>query len=639
MASHVLSDLTIYPRIQLSDAEKDFVFRLVAALTGSEHEGVSNMRVLIANVVRRMIATRHPTLVDYLTFIDKNTEEFERFISALAIHTTSWFREVPHFRFLERYLRKNLKMWQGQTFKLLSAACSTGQEAYSFALVLEAFRNESLTFDYSVEGRDLDLVALELARKAIYPRKGLQDIDLKYRFGLLLGSGKYRDYMVPTEPIRQRCQFSRSNLLQPIYQRNAKYDFIVCRNVLIYFSDDQIATIVQNLLQILTDDGLLCLGHSEALNPTRFGLKTVGSAIYSRRPKTSGQLGSKSVTTSPATNTRAKVKILIVDDSPTIRAIAKGLFDKHGFETVVAKSAAEASECIKRHRFDVISLDQRMPGETGISWLKRQRQTGLDTPTIIVSDIDESDAVELLQDLKNGAQDFIPKSILNTNPEALIECVTELVEASNARRSDTGTSSRIVTVSRTEQRKPDLILIGASTGGPEAICRLLANMPPTSPPIVVVQHIHVSFARPLGARISSISGLKLGEIGNASVLKLGHLYLALGDYHLGVESAGTRTQLFVSQDPHVGRHRPSIDFLFRSALHLRKHVSAVLLTGMGSDGAAGMKLLKEKGSTTYAQDRGSCIVYGMPKVAAAMDAVCYIANPDRIRDMLIKSLQ
>lgn len=189
-------------------------------------------------------------------------------------------------------------------------------------------------------------------------------------------------------------------------------------------------------------------------------------------------------------------------------------------------------------------------------------------------------------------------------------------------------------------QRPELILAGASTGGTEALIRFLRAMPSDCPPVVVVQHIAHAFAQGFAARLAEASGLQLGQPIRGAELKKSHLYMAFGDYHLGLKQRGALEILEISNDPLQHSVRPAVDYLFLSAAKLKsgKHIFAFLLTGMGKDGAKGLLQLKLGGATTFTQDEKSSVVYGMPAEAMALGASRYSGSPEDLRNLLIEAL-
>ena len=326
--------------------------------------------------------------------------------------------------------------------------------------------------------------------------------------------------------------------------------------------------------------------------------------------------------------------MLVVDDSPVARRAIEKALEKAGVQAFSVASAEEASEFLEKHVVDVITLDVSMPGLDGPTWLNSRRLAGLGIPVVIVSESGASQAVPILGALENGAQDYIEKSAVQA-PDFADRIVA--ISKSYKPRSPSHSVGRSPALSKSAIRRerPDVILVGASTGGTEAVMKLLDSMPSHCPPILLVQHISAYFARAFAQRVAQHAQLKLGVSAEGTLLEPGHVYVADDDRHLGITGRRGRLSILRSDGPPVNRHRPSVDFLFKSACVVSNlRISAVLLTGMGADGAHGMRTLHDRGALTFAQDEQSCVVFGMPREAIALGAVDVIAPPWEIRQQL-----
>jgi two-component system chemotaxis response regulator CheB len=186
-----------------------------------------------------------------------------------------------------------------------------------------------------------------------------------------------------------------------------------------------------------------------------------------------------------------------------------------------------------------------------------------------------------------------------------------------------------------------LILIGASTGGTEAIRDLLAAMPEDAPAIVIAQHMPEGFTRSFAARLDALCPLSVKEAGHGERVLRGHAYIAPGHSHLKVLRSGTGYVTRLSRTAPVNRHRPSVDVLFHSAAVCGggERIAGVILTGMGKDGAQGLLALRRAGAHTYAQDEGSCVVFGMPKEAIAVGAAAEVLDLHAIPRTLLERLR
>jgi two-component system chemotaxis response regulator CheB len=616
----------------LEDAEQERVFALAERWTGACQKGSARKSILLRNVQDRMQALGIARLDRYLRQADDDAEERRRLVSALTIHTTSWFRELPHFELLRKAAEAPGVV---SPMRILVAAASTGEEAYSFALVLEAIRQGRRNFEYSIDARDIDAVSLGKARRAVYPVAQLPQIPAEYRRFLLAGSGRTEGYFTLDKAIRDRVAFATHDLRE---RGGGKFDWIVCRNVLIYFRGEGVQRVLENLLSELKPAGVLCLGHSEAIDAKPLGLESLGNCLY-RRGASKGR-----EPVSVATPAALKADILVVDDSASIRAAFAQALSRAGFQVVQASGAAEADACLKKQRFDLMTLDLRMPGLDGYGFLKQIRARGMKIPVIVVSGASAQEALEVLGALENGAQDFLDKNGFAEAREELVVRVAALLERTRGRKADTKQRDGKEEPApggggKGPDYRPDALLIGASTGGPEALCRLLADMPRDCPPVLVVQHIAPAFAGAFAKRLAEVSGLPLGEMEDGRDLLPGHLYMAGGDYHIGVQGGRGRWKLLISGKEPSNRHRPSVDVLFLSA-HDTPHFRplAILLTGMGNDGGAGMAALHRSGIYTCAQSEDSCVVYGMPRAATEAGVVSFSGDPRALRARIEQSL-
>ena len=621
--------------LKFTEEERNVIFGLAERLTGAHQQGNYRRDILLSNVARRITANQCEDLAEYLEIALNNVNEKKFLVSALTIHTTSWFREKPHYVEFKNYLHKHFKpeASSGKVFKMWCVASSTGEEVYSFAFILEQFRQERPGFEYSIHATDIDPVSLEKAKKGIYSKMSMPDIPKEFHKFCWQGEGKNSSFYAIDPEIRKRITTSCENVLSfqsvnhlPEWK---EFDWVVCRNVLIYFKPEDVSRIIIALAKRLHKTGTLCLGHSESIEAKKFELTLLGRSIYSKI-KTEA-------------NSSEKPKILVIDDSESVRAVFhKNLSTK--FDVVLADSAAEADKCLKDNVFDLISLDLHMPIVDGISWMKDARNRGLRTPIVIVSEADPKEAMSVLGALEKGAQHYVEKSTFAANVNSTIEQFVELVNAHNSKKSkdankEKGTEFISARSYNSKKNKAfDVILIGASTGGTEAVTQLLKNTPNHAPPVVVVQHISHNFSKAFATRLAQISGLTLGDMRVGEPLKHGHLYLSLGDYHIGLQSVKGGNVLSISNSPGLSGHRPSVDFLFRSASLLPVNMFAIILTGMGKDGARGMLELHNKGALCLAQDEESSVVFGMPKEAIKLRAVDFVGNIPEIRNAMMECI-
>ncbi len=602
-----------------SDSEKQVLLKLAEKLTGGIQAGDTRRESLISNVSRRMRELGLDNFQSYLELVDADSTELAHLVSALTIHTTSWFRENPHFVVFQEILLEALD--KNEVFTVWSSACSTGEEAYSFAIMLEEFRTVHPKFEYRVLGSDIDPISVETAKRAIYSERQINFNLSRYSKHLLFGSGKTQDYFTLSKEIRSRCTFRVSDLRDESNQPGGPFHVCVCRNVLIYFSVESNQQIVGNILKNLRPDGHLFLGHSESINAHDFGVTQRGHSVFVKRSKTSKPTAGSEAPQQPLT-------VLVVDDAATVRKQLQTQIRKIGFDCVTASTAAEATAILQKQKIDLISLDLQLPDIDGNEWLEAQRDAGLKTPVVIVSEVRATDAKAVVNVLACGAQEYFEKNQVLQNPELLKQTFLELTRG--RKKSIQNQSTTLTTINSS----PEVILIGASTGGPQALIKVLNNLPSDCPPVVIAQHISPKFTRPLAERLAQASGLKQGEIRDGEPLKLGHFYIALDDCHIGVKSQGKVLSLQISNSSTINSHRPSVDFLFQSVANSEVSALAILLTGMGRDGALGLQVLHKRGVFCVAQSEEDCVVYGMPRAAIELAAVNFTGNLDQIHDLI-----
>ncbi|RZT29315.1 protein-glutamate methylesterase/protein-glutamine glutaminase [Cupriavidus agavae] len=328
--------------------------------------------------------------------------------------------------------------------------------------------------------------------------------------------------------------------------------------------------------------------------------------------------------------TAAKIKVLCVDDSALIRSLMTEIINSQPDMEVVgtAPDPLVAREMIKRLNPDVLTLDVEMPRMDGLDFLERLMRLR-PMPVLMVSSLTERGSEITMRALELGAVDFVTKPKLGIR-EGLIDYTQTIADklraASRARvkaRPDAaagGTAAPMLRAPLLSTEK--LIIVGASTGGTEAIKEFLMPLPPDSPAIMIVQHMPAGFTKSFAQRLNGLCRITVKEAEHGERVLPGYAYIAPGDSHLLLTRSGANYVAHLSQEAPVNRHRPSVDVLFDSAaVHGGKNVTGVILTGMGKDGARGMLRMKDAGSYNLAQDEQSCIVFGMPKEAIATGGV------------------
>jgi len=339
-----------------------------------------------------------------------------------------------------------------------------------------------------------------------------------------------------------------------------------------------------------------------------------------------------------------KIKLLIVDDSILFRETLANFFLNDKLIEVVGKASDpyEARDKIIELRPDVLTLDVEMPKMNGIQFLKKLLPQ-YPVPTVIVS----SAAIKAFEALDAGAVDYVKKPTIKGVDDMQVfagELRRKVITASQAKvlqkNQTPSTSIHSHVISETALSNADtLIAMGASTGGTDALQVVLTAMPKKCPPIVIVQHMPPVFTKMFADRLNKICAIEIKEAVNGDRLKNGCALLAPGDFHMGICKDSHGYYVKIENGEKVSGHRPSVDYLFKTVAEIAgKHAIGVIMTGMGSDGADGLVMMRQRGAYTIGQDKESCVVYGMP-MSAYMRGGCTIQAPlDKICSLICKQL-
>ncbi|MBF0363115.1 MAG: chemotaxis-specific protein-glutamate methyltransferase CheB [Oligoflexia bacterium] len=706
-------------------------------------------------VQRRMMEIGMDGYGKYIKYVqEKPSKEIPYLISILTTHTTHFFREKEHFNYLEnKFLPELMNKDSRRYIQMWSAACSSGEEVYSLALtVLEFLRKNNLPKMIKVIGSDIDVKMIQIAKEGVYRVDQIKEIEpLLQRRYFSLGTGEISDYVKVKNTVKEVVEFHRKNLFAPPYFREQRqFDVIFIRNVFIYFDKKTIKDIISELTKNLTADGILVLGHTENIIDIVSPFKLLYNSIYTfkkqvdpdmlsakefagesdinKKEKIADKKGSPSLTSIPpvppaatltasasvsasddlAAQFNAEIRVLIVDDSPTVRMMLRRVLSaEHKF--IIAGEAQNpiyAEKILEKTKdIDVITLDINMDQKDGITYLEElsKKKEG-HPPVVMISSISQDDAIGTLRAFELGAFDYIEKPDANRLPDLsdhirtivreaafsgkkkkrddsyLAASATASVSASasanaNATLASKGSLVRgekfeigknksglaFVKSSFTVQSENiskevnfdstiidnSIILIGASTGGVVAIKEILEVFPQSTPPILIVQHIPATFSKVFADRLGDVCKVKVREAEDGEELKNSIAYVAPGGKQLKLIEKGSSYGLNVNNDSPVNKHKPSVDYLFQSVAAVKernkvkfnKKIIAVILTGMGADGAKGMLVLKNMGAITIAQDEYSSVVYGMPKVAKEIGAAMEIAKLSEIPALICQHLR
>lgn len=350
------------------------------------------------------------------------------------------------------------------------------------------------------------------------------------------------------------------------------------------------------------------------------------------------------------------IKVLVVDDSPVVRLTMSEVLGTDPEIEVIGAAADpyQAVAIMREHAPDVITLDIEMPRMDGLTFLQKiMAQHPI--PVVICSSHTTEGSDVTVRALDYGAVDIITKPRVATEvflAESRILLCDAIKAAARirpdrlARRAGARpklTADAILAKARPGARlaaTEKVILIGASTGGTEAVGVVLEALPAESPGIVVVQHMPEGFTRSFAANLDTFCRLKVKEAADGDPIIPGQALIAPGGKHTLIKRAGTQYIVEVRDGPLVSRHRPSVDVLFRSAArYAGRNAIGIILTGMGDDGALGMKEMHEAGAYTIAQDEQSCVVFGMPKEALRLGGVDHVIALEQIAAVTLRACQ
>lgn len=360
-----------------------------------------------------------------------------------------------------------------------------------------------------------------------------------------------------------------------------------------------------------------------------------------------------------------KVRVLVVDDSAIVRRIVSDTLSKDP-EIEVVDTAVDpyiAREKIARLKPDVLTLDIEMPRMDGLTFL-RLIMKHHPMPVIIMSSLTQSGSQKALEAMEAGAVAVLGKSngsysvgelsqqLAGTVKEAALAKVQSSSLSSHSHQGkDPQRQSQVSEVIETERPKRpadllsppklsgnELIVMGASTGGTEALRNVLEKLPPTMPPIFIVQHIPAMFSKSFAERLDSLCEINVSEAIDGKLVSPGEAVVAPGGYHMLIRRMSGGYRAALKEGPMVWHQRPAVDVLFKSASSVAPNTLAVILTGMGRDGADSMLQLRNKGARTIAQDEKSCVVFGMPRAAMENGAAEQMVPLEKISRVMEKSI-
>ncbi|QYY25264.1 chemotaxis response regulator protein-glutamate methylesterase [Diaphorobacter sp. MNS-0] len=357
-----------------------------------------------------------------------------------------------------------------------------------------------------------------------------------------------------------------------------------------------------------------------------------------------------------------KIRVIVVDDSALVRSLLSEIINRQSDMECIgtANDPLIAREMIREKNPDVITLDVEMPRMDGIDFLGRLMRLR-PMPVVMISTLTERGAEVTMRALELGAVDFVAKPRVGLS-SGLNELAAQIVDkirvaaVAHVRRAPARSAAAIVHPDAGAATAPapaptasallgrvsteKVICIGASTGGTEAIREVLIHMPADSPAIVITQHMPPGFTTSFAARLNSLCQITVKEAVNGERILPGHAYIAPGGRQFYLARSGANYVAVVDDSPPVNRHKPSVEVLFKSAAAVvGRNAYGIMLTGMGGDGAAAMREMRDAGSYNYVQDEASCIVFGMPREAIAHGAADEVLPLSQIAQALIARLR
>ena len=364
------------------------------------------------------------------------------------------------------------------------------------------------------------------------------------------------------------------------------------------------------------------------------------------------------------TKSESPISVMVVDDSKTIRDLLHRILksDTRIGAIHLAEKPSDALALYKQHKPDVITLDIHMPEMNGIELLKELKKLNA-VRAVMISSVSLTEGTLVLDALEQGAIDYIQKPSLESG-QNLAELgkmiVDKIVTAARAKLANTGSQKNLQSKSTLTARPTHLnsaaklptyqssaatnigriVAIGSSTGGTEALKHVFTSLPNEIPPIVVVQHIPPIFSAAFAERINQMCAFEVKEAADGDLLKPNRVLIAAGGTQLGIVKRGNDLICKVTDAPPVNRHKPSVDYLFDSIaqLNLGSQLIAGILTGMGADGARGLKKLRDQHARTFAQNEETCVVFGMPREAIQLGAAEFIEPLDYIAGRIMTLL-
>lgn len=342
-----------------------------------------------------------------------------------------------------------------------------------------------------------------------------------------------------------------------------------------------------------------------------------------------------------------KIKVIVVDDSALMRKIVSDIINSNSDMEVIntSRNGEDLLNKINIQKPDVITLDVEMPKMDGITTLEKIKEENYNIPVIMLSSISKRGTVLTMECLEKGAFDFIPKpsGVISLDIEKVGE---ELITKIKLAHSKNIHIDRSVALKKEykpkylpkKNKKINAVVIGASTGGPKALYKVITELPPDiGVPVFIVQHMPVGFTKAFAERLNSNSRIKVVEAKEGENIEKNVVYIAPGGFHMEV---GVDKKIHLNTEPPIWGVRPAVDKLFISVAKVYgEHVLGIVLTGMGKDGAQGIVAVKDSGGITISEDKSTCTIYGMPRAAYETGKVDEVLPIGEIASAIVKNIK
>ncbi len=341
--------------------------------------------------------------------------------------------------------------------------------------------------------------------------------------------------------------------------------------------------------------------------------------------------------------TARRIRVLVVDDSAIVRRLLSEAISKEPDMEVVAVAPDPfvARDQILKLKPDVVTLDIEMPRMDGLTFLTKLMHYN-PLPVIIISSVGQASSDAALEALRRGAVEVLAKPSGPYSVGEVGQVLASKIRASYGAKLHKPLADRPVPAAVAQPQTfpaSSLVAIGASTGGTQAIEDLLLQLPENCPPIVVVQHIPPVFSASFASRLNTLCKFEVKEARDGDLIAPGRALIAPGNFHMLVKQSDGVSKVVIRDGPRIHYQRPAVDLLFQSVAESAfRHIVGVLLTGMGSDGAAGLLKMHQRGAATIAQDEASCVVFGMPKVAIELGAADQVLPLSQIGSAIMTAL-